>query len=123
VDQALQKGLRGLLAGDTLARHCGVPAGPPALTVEQILSWVDRHKERTGAWPHADAGPVPGMPGETWRKLNQALSRGHRGLPGGSSLARLLAERRGRRCYAPGPPLTAAQILCLSGHSQGGMSR
>jgi hypothetical protein len=112
VDQALLKGLRGLPGGDTLARllarRCGVPAGPPALTIEQILSWADRHRERTGAWPHAEAGPVPGVPGETWGKLNLALGRGLSGLPGGSTLARLLAERRGRRLA---PPLTVAQIL------------
>jgi hypothetical protein len=61
------------------------------------LSWADRHKGRTGAWPHLNAGPVADAPGETWRGLNRALWGGHRGLPGGSSLARLLAERRGRR--------------------------
>src|SRR5262245_54965383 len=70
-----------------------------------ILSWADRHRGRTGAWPHLTAGPVADAPWETWGALNQALRNGHRGLPGGSSLGRLLAERRGRRRRSPAPPL------------------
>jgi hypothetical protein len=30
--------------------------------------------------------------GETWKGINDALDQGRRSLPGGSSLARLLAE-------------------------------
>jgi hypothetical protein len=108
---ALLKDPEALEAG-LLARRCGAPAPAPRLplTEERILAWADRHKGRTGAWPHLNAGPVADAPGETWRGLNRALWGGHRGLPGGSSLARLLAERRGRRPRSPAPPLTVAQI-------------
>ncbi len=40
------------------------------------------------------------MPGETWAALDQ----GAHGLPGGSSLARLLEEHRGVRNKALWPP-------------------
>jgi hypothetical protein len=35
---------------------------------------------------------VADAPGETWAAINTALVRGHRGLPGGSSLSWLLSE-------------------------------
>jgi hypothetical protein len=79
------------------------------LTVEQVLAWAEAHHARTGGWPAAHSGPVHGAAGETWRALNNALSAGTHGLPGGSSLSRLLAEHRGRRPRRP--PLTEGQIL------------
>src|SRR5205085_2453111 len=48
---------------------------------------------------------------EKWCNISQALYDGRRGLPGGSSLARLLAEHRGVRNRSALPPLTAEQIL------------
>ena len=72
----------------------------PRLTLEQILTWADAHRERTGAWPRA--GPVVDAPGEKWRNIDQALAAGVRGLPGGDTLARLLDRYRpGRRGGAP----------------------
>ena len=82
---------------------------PPVLkplSVEQVLAWADRHWARTGRWPHASSGPVPGTHRQTWQAINQALVRGGRGLPGGSSLARLLEERRGKRNKARSPRLS-----------------
>jgi hypothetical protein len=81
------------------------------LTVATVLEWADAHHKRTGRWPHVRSGPVAGAPGQTWGAVNRALARGSRGLPGGSSLARLLGEKRGRRNQAQAPPLTAGQIL------------
>jgi hypothetical protein len=81
------------------------------LTVQLILRWADAHRQRTGCWPHARSGPVAGAAGQTWGAVNRALARGGRGLPGGSSLARLLGEKRGRRNQAQAPPLDAGQIL------------
>jgi hypothetical protein len=63
----------------------------------QILAWADAHRERTGRWPSRASGVVAAAPGETWVAIDQALRRGDRGLPGGDSLARLLARRRGHR--------------------------
>ena len=82
------------------------------LTAETILGWADAHRRRTGRWPTADTGGVWGVPGQTWQAVNRALFAGSRGLPGGSSLARLLAERRGKRNKAQTPPLSEEQILC-----------
>jgi hypothetical protein len=69
----------------------------PVLTVQQILAWADAHHERTGRWPTRNSGPVPEAPGETWERLNCALSEGCRGLPGGDSLSRLLDRQRRKR--------------------------
>src|SRR5437868_3755517 len=57
----------------------------------------------------ADSGPIPEAPDESWMRVDSALKQGNRGLPGGSSLTRLLAERRGIRKDLP--PLHIAEIL------------
>jgi hypothetical protein len=82
-----------------------------SMTQEQILAWADTHYARTGMWPTTRAGLVLGAPGENWQAINQALVRGHRGLPGDSSLAQLLAERRGERNPCRLTRLTVQQIL------------
>jgi hypothetical protein len=69
----------------------------PPLILVTILSWADAHLDRTGRWPSCADGQVHGAPGEAKVNLNHALSRGQRGLPGGDTLARLLARERGRR--------------------------
>jgi hypothetical protein len=83
----------------------------PKLTVAQILRWADAHRRRTGEWPTCRSGVIPGAPGESWAKADEALRCGRRGLPVGGSLALLLSERRGRRTRVALPPLTEAQIL------------
>jgi hypothetical protein len=69
------------------------PYGEP-LTEAMVLAWADAHYERTGRWPHGKSGPIPEAPGETWNAVNMALYEGHRGLPGRSSLSRLLDRYR-----------------------------
>src|SRR5262245_28272287 len=59
------------------------------LTVTAVLAWADVWKARTGCWPLRTSGPVPESPGDTWMAVSLALAKGHRGLPGGSSLAKL----------------------------------
>jgi hypothetical protein len=81
------------------------------LTVEAILRWADAQHERTGRWPSVRTGDVVDAPGETWATLNQALVRGSRGLPGGSSLAKLLAEHRDEQNHRRASRLTVKQIL------------
>jgi hypothetical protein len=99
--QALREGLRGLPGGDSLAgllaRERGAqPASGryhrESLTEEDILSWAEHHRALTGRWPSAASGVVAAAQEETWGALNQALIWGRRGLPGGTSLSRLLAE-------------------------------
>jgi len=84
---------------------------PPALTIPQILEWADEHQQRTGEWPTRNSGPVKATKGEKWSAVNTVLIQGNRGLPGGSSLAKLLAEYRGVRNIMGLPPLTIQQIL------------
>ncbi len=117
VNAALMQGRRGLAGGSSirklLARHRGVRhrLQLPRLTVEQILEWADAHYHRTGGYPRIATGPIVDAPYQTWRAVDDALDQGLRGLPGGSSLARLLQEHRGIRNPAALPPLQPRQIL------------
>jgi hypothetical protein len=117
VDAALREGARGLPGGSSLAQvlvqHWGMrhPLYPPGLTVEQILGWADAHREATGLWPSYLSGAVGQAPGETWCAVDSALREGARGMPGGSTLARLLAQHRGVRNPKGLPPLTTRQVL------------
>jgi hypothetical protein len=81
------------------------------LTISQILRWADDFRKRTGRWPTMESGPVQGVPELTWRRVDNALRLGFRGLAGGSSLARLLEAERGVAILASRPALTQSQIL------------
>jgi hypothetical protein len=85
------------------------------LTAEQILAWAEAHYARTGRWPTAASGPLTEAPGLTWNAVQIALRRGRRGLPGGSSLARLLRRHRGHKRR-----LTLKGILADRHHEQTG---
>jgi hypothetical protein len=117
IDHALREGLRGLPGGTSLARllaeHLGVRNihDLPPLTENAILQWADEHFARHGTWPTQNSGTIPGPHRETWRSINTALTNGTRTLPGGSSLARLLAQRRGVRNRKDLPPYTEELIL------------
>jgi hypothetical protein len=117
VDRALLRGYRGLPGGSSLARllahHRGVRnrMDLPNFTVDQILAWADAHHARTGEWPTHQSGPIPESPGDTWAAVRGALNSGARGLPGGSSLARLLTEQRGVRNRHGLSALTEDQVL------------
>src|SRR5205085_3010793 len=67
--------------------------------------------QHTGQWPRADSGVIAEADFDTWSAVNQALRVGVRGLPGGSSLARLLEEQRGVRNRKHLAPLTVRRIL------------
>jgi hypothetical protein len=117
IDAALRQGTGSLRAGSSLARllaaRLGVryPACAPPLTVEQILAWADAHYARTGRWPAVKSGAIAEAPGETWQAVETALVLGNRTLPGGFSLAQLLAKHRSVRNRAEPPKLTAEQVL------------
>ena len=99
VAHALRTGRRGLSGrrsfGQLLCQERNVRSGRsvPSLSIEQILRWAREHQQRTGRRPTRKSGPVHGAPGETWTLVNNALTYGHRELPRGGSLQRLLAER------------------------------
>src|SRR5437016_3259680 len=88
------------------ARSPGCSPREVSLTDEQILRWADDHRRATGIWPTTSSGLVAGAEQETWSGINASLWCGGRGLAGGRSLARLLAERRGKRNPSSLPPLT-----------------
>ena len=92
-----EQGVRGLARapGAERGRRSRRLRGRSALDVERIWRWADAHRTATGRWPDRRSGPVGGVDDETWSVIDAALRRGRRGLPGGSSLARLLAEERG----------------------------
>lgn len=103
IQGALSKGRRGLPGGSSLAQLLEEKRGVrnkqalPNLTTKQILQWADAHHRKTGEWPTRESGQVVGTSGEKWAIIQGSLSKGRRGLPGGSSLARLLAEKRAGR--------------------------
>ena len=117
INQALQEGKRGLPSGSTLARLLAQRRGTQNRTSVRLLSedmiaaWAKAYHHRTGRWPDRNSGVIPESPGDTWKKVNHALRDGRRGLPGGSSLARILAEKLGVRNLANVVPLTVEQIL------------
>ena len=115
IDEALRRRERGLSGYSSLAdllaacRGAGNLTGPPRLRIDQILAWADSYHVANGCWPIAEPVAVAEAPEESWEGIDQALRQGERGLPGGSSLTRLLAERRGTRDPKAPPPLD--QIL------------
>jgi hypothetical protein len=96
ITTSLYQGQRGLPKGFSLAQLLAQRGYKrslkhlPPLAVEQIVHWVEAHQQRTGKWPTHKAGPVAEAPGETWLGVDKALAKGKRGLPGGSSIARLV---------------------------------
>lgn len=84
------------------------------LEVPDILAWAEAHRARTGEWPRIHSGSIPEADGETWQGIDRALRYGHRGLPGGDSLPRLLGRERGASPQPRGrKPKVMAQPACL----------
>ena len=116
INITLRRGQRGLQGGDSLAqllaKHRSVRNRKdlPPLTIKQILSWADEHKKATGNWPKQNSGQVRGT-NETWSGIHCSLRVGRRGLPGGLSLAKLLAEQHNVRNIHDLQPLTIKQVL------------
>jgi len=117
VNDALRRGgrglprcatLKGLLREQRGAQHA--PARVP-FTVDAILAWADAHHARTAKCPDRRSGPIPECPGSTWTAVETALTSGGRSRPGGSSISRLLTERRAIGYRFHPPDLTIRQIL------------
>jgi hypothetical protein len=108
INYATTFGRRGLPAGMSLAsllnKHRGQRAkrGASLLNVEQILTWAESHRQRTGDWPNLSSGSLEEDRSLTWKRINSALWQGLRGLRGGDSLAKLLRRHRSQRELAIG---------------------
>jgi hypothetical protein len=117
IDYALRTGMRGLKGKTSLSRLLTKQRrvrniqNLPRLTETQILAWSDAHYRRTGVWPTSKSGTIPKTMGDTWSGVNTALKIGRRGLPGGSSLPRLLERERGVRNAKHPPRLSVPRIL------------
>jgi hypothetical protein len=81
------------------------------LTRRQILAWADAFFRRHGKWPSRKSGVILEAPEESWNAVDAALRYGFRGLCGGSSLAKLLAECRYKRNHKALQPLSYKKIL------------
>ena len=72
-----------------------VPAlGPPPVNRRTNPRLGRRHHAAHGRWPTYRCGLIPGTHGEKWHNINASLISGHRGLPGGLTLRKLLAQYR-----------------------------
>jgi hypothetical protein len=117
IDNCLRIGCRGLRPGGSLARLLAKHRGKrnrkalPKYTIAQILKWADAHRRRTGEWPHGKDGSIADTNGETWWAVDMALRHGQRGFSGGSSLAQLLASKRGVKNRMARPQLSVREIL------------
>ena len=123
VNAALRFGLRGFEGGSSLSkvlnewrRKYQLP-GLRKLSVSQILEWADEYFAAHGRWPGVQSGGIPKSRGDSWRKVNMALHRGARGLPGGTSLARLL-KANGRGDGSTGRSGSSFPLRGNSGYDQ-----
>jgi hypothetical protein len=71
------------------------------LNPEDILVWAEAHARRCGEWPHQHSGPIPEVRGLNWKGVDHALATGLRGLPGGTSLRRLVRRHRNLMLRSP----------------------
>jgi hypothetical protein len=86
------------------------------LSVPDILAWADAHHAATGSWPSRTSGPIAGVAGEDWARIDSALCSGTRGLRRGKSLKRLLIEERGAEVASRTRKLSVEQILRWADH-------
>ncbi len=102
VDSSCRRGHRGLPGGTSLGRlldEAGVPRGPrstsaPLSELRIIEAAKEYASDHGGTRPNkksGDASAYFGFP-ITWQAANGALGKGLRGLPGGTTLAKLLTE-------------------------------
>ena len=72
---------------------------------------VAAEDRRIGTLARLSGPTVQAAPDQTWGAIDQALRQGRRGLPGGSSLGRLLVQHRGPEARWQPPRLTVELIL------------
>ncbi len=108
IDAALRNGARGLPGGSSLSHflneHRGLFGGRDGrpyrisderrIDMKKVMRWARAYRRKTGIWPHLGSGEIPGSGGYRWGLLDMALRFGRRGLPGGTSLARLFGPKK-----------------------------
>jgi hypothetical protein len=82
-----------------------------SLTIDSVLSACDLFHKTHKTWPRRTSGKITGITGRTWAQINSSLIRGSYGLPGNSSLAQLLLEKRSVQHHLAKPKLTEHLIL------------
>lgn len=100
IDAALRTGSRSLSHRSSLAQFLKrykppYPGCGRKLTERLILRWADTFTQRVGHPPSRHSAFTDCRRREKWAIIDQALREGLRGLPGKSSLAKLLREHRG----------------------------
>ncbi len=119
INDSLQHGHRGCPGGSSLRKlliseHRIQRAGNTRRenwTETGILELADRFYAEQGRWPNPNDGPLEEGSKATWVAVDIALRKGNRGLPGGSSLIRLLSNNRGVPNCADLPDFTYDTIL------------
>jgi hypothetical protein len=103
VNTALERGVRGLPGGSSLPKlleekfNVKNIQNLPSLSMELIEEWIKLFHAKHNRYPNRNDGIIEFATGKhkgtTWAHVNTALERGVRGLPGGSSLPKLLEEK------------------------------
>ena len=100
IDNALRNRSRGLTDSTTLSRFLeshGLKRRPLPLTTSWIAEQAIAFHKRNGEWPKTNSGKVCESVEDTWSIVNQALRKGSRGLPGGSSLKQFVSKLKGKK--------------------------
>lgn len=103
VNQALKAGKCGLPVGTTLSSFIqfefGIknPKRAEPIPEEKVVLWIQKFIEKNNRKPKVNDGVIEfaedQFSGLKWRLLNNYLSKGGRGFPGGSSLAKLIEKK------------------------------
>ena len=64
----------------------------PDWTIPKALQLIQGYLDKHRTWPTRDSGRIYEGSPDTWTGLDIALKNGNRGLPGGTTLARFIAE-------------------------------
>lgn len=116
INRALRSGCRNIVGGSSLSKFIGKhfnirnSGNAPNLSIDMIKRWISEWYSRNGEYPTCNSGEIPGSGGEKWKHVSVYLNSGRRGLPGGSSIGRLVAEHFGERNSTNTPPLSVEVI-------------
>lgn len=100
IDASLRAGTRNMLGGSSLAEFLDDHYRPEhralgrRLTEDMIWQWAQDFRGRVGRWPTTKSAYTDPSRSEKWSLIDEALRKGHRGLPGGSSLRKLIQQRK-----------------------------